>query len=90
MAGPALQYPGKFVVRTLGTIFLSGSVLMLVLGQTILADELFGPMLAIYWTWCFLLNLLAAIMAVVDMAMIRRAGQQSRRELFRQSFTPKD
>lgn len=90
MTGPALQYPGKFVIRTLGTIFLSSSILMLVLGQTVLADDLAGPMLAIYWSWCFLLTMLAGVMAVLDMALIRRAGLRVRRELFRQSFTSKD
>ncbi|MEI6083114.1 MAG: hypothetical protein WCS70_02305 [Verrucomicrobiota bacterium] len=82
-----LHYRGKLVVRTLGTIFITVCVAMIVLGETLLKDDLHGPQFVLYWTWCFLITILAGITAVVDLIFVRRAGKESRRELLRREFT---
>ena len=87
---PKLTYRGKFVVRTLGSIFVGVCCGMIVLGETFLKDDLRGPVFILYWTWCFLVTLLAGITAVVDMVFVRRAGRRSRRELFQREFTGKE
>ena len=82
-----LTYRGKFVIRTLGTVFITGCVAMIVGGETLLKDDLRGPQFVLYWTWCFLITLLAGLTALVDLICVRRAGKRSRRELFQQEFT---
>ena len=85
-AEPKLNYRGKFVVRTLGTIFITACVAMIVCGETFLKDDLHGPTFVLYWTWCFLITLLAGITAVVDLVFVRRAGRQDRRALIEREF----
>jgi len=81
-----LTYRGKRVVRTLGTILITGCSLMVVLGATVWSEPLKGPRYVLYWSWCFLLWLATILVALLDLVMIRRAGRHSRRELFRQQF----
>jgi len=86
---PKLNYRGKFVVRTLGTIFITVCVAMIVCGETLLKDDLHGPQFVLYWTWCFLITLLAGITAAVDLICVRRMGKKTRRELFQREFMRK-
>ncbi|MCG3149048.1 MAG: hypothetical protein PCFJNLEI_02505 [Verrucomicrobiae bacterium] len=86
---PKLTYRGKFVVRTLGGIFLIGCLLMLGLGETILKEHLQGPLFLLFWTWCFLFALLAGLTAVLDLICVRHAGKKNRRELFQRQFLGK-
>jgi hypothetical protein len=83
----ALTYRGKFVVRSLGAIFLAVDLAMFVAGQTLWREELAGPMFLLYWSWCFLLTLLAGLVAVVDLFFVQRAGRQSRRALLQHAIT---
>ena len=85
-----LNYRGKFVVRALGVIFVTICCGMIVLGETLFREELRGPPLVFYWTWCFLITILAGIMAVVDLIFVRRASKQMRRMLWRREFTGKE
>ena len=86
---PKLHYRGKFVVRTLGTIFTGTCCAMIVCGETFLKDDLHGPQFVLYWTWCFLITMLAGVTAVVDLIFVRRAGLRYRRELVEREFLRK-
>jgi hypothetical protein len=81
-----ITYRGKRVVRAVGTILITVCALMAVLGTTVWESELRGPLYVLYWGWCFLLLMITVFVALVDLVMIRRAGRQTRRELFRQQF----
>lgn len=82
-----LTYRGKTIIRTLGAVLISACCLMVALGATLWRDRLQGPQFVLYWSWCFLIALAAIFVALVDLVMVRRAGRQSRRELFRKQFT---
>jgi hypothetical protein len=82
----SITYRGKRVVRVLGAILLTGCAVMAVLGSTLWQSQLQGPLYALYWSWCFLLLAITMLVALLDMVLIRRAGRQTRRELFRQQF----
>ena len=86
----ALPYRGQRIVRTIGSIFITACALMLVLGLTLLSEQLRGPRFILYWSWCFLLTVAAMLVAFWDMLMLRRASKQTRRELFREQFMTKD
>jgi hypothetical protein len=86
---PKVTYRGKFVVRALGTVFLVTCLALLILGETLLEDQLHGPLFILYWTWCFLFALLAGLTALVDLVCVRRAGIKNRRDLFRRQFLGK-
>ena len=85
-----LPYRGKTIIRTIGTILLTASSLMLILGLTVWSERLQGPRFVLYWSWCFLITTTSICVAVLDMLMIRRVGRQTRRDLFRQQFQRKD
>ncbi len=82
-----LTYRGKALIRTLGAVFISACCLMVVLGATLWREQLQGPRFVLYWSWCFLMALAAIFVALVDLVLVRRAGRQSRRELFRKQFS---
>ena len=77
-----LTYRGKRVVRTVGTTLITACCLMVVFGQTLWSEQLKGPRYALYWGWCFLLLLVTIFVALLDLALIRRASRQ----LFREQF----
>jgi hypothetical protein len=85
-----LTYRGKPIVRAIGTILLTACALMVVLGVTVFSNSLHGLRYATYWSWCFLLTTAAIIVALWDMLMLRRAGKQTRRQLFREQFMTPD
>ena len=89
---PATLAPfgGKFIVRACGTALIIVCCLMVVLGTTVLSDQLHGPQYLLYWSWCFLITLLAALAALLDLLLVRRAGQRSRQALLHEQFRPKD
>ena len=84
-----ITYRGKRVVRAVGAILITVCALMAVLGTTVWEAELRGPMFALYWSWCFLLLVITMFVALADLMMIRRAGRQTRRKIFRQQFADK-
>jgi len=79
----------QIALRIVGTVLLTASALMVVLGSTILAKELEGPRFLLYWTWCMLLTIAAIIVALADMLLVRRASKRTR-ELLRQQFMSPD
>jgi len=80
----------QIALRIVGTVLLTASALMVVLGSTILAKRLQGPRFLLYWTWCMLLTITAIIVAFADLLLVRRASKRTHRELFRQQFMPPD
>ena len=74
------------VVRGVGLLLLTGCAFMFIVGLTVWADQLHGPAYLRYWSWCFLLALIAMFAAGVDMWLIRRAARQPRRQAFREQF----
>ena len=82
-----LSYRGKTFVRTVGTLLISGCCLMVVLGVSVLKFWLANwPRFILYWSWCFLIAMLAMLVALFDMVMIRRAGRETQRKLYQQQF----
>jgi hypothetical protein len=82
----SITYRGKRIVRAAGTILITACAGMVVLGVTVLSDQLQGPRYVLYWSWCFLITAAALLVALIDMVMIRRAGDLTRRKLFREQF----
>src|SRR5579863_9805365 len=82
-----LPLPGwQIALRIVGAILLFVCALMVILGSTVLAQQLQGPQFLLYWIWCTLLTLAAIIIALWDMLLVRRASKRTHRELFRQQF----
>jgi hypothetical protein len=69
--------------RVVTGIFLGAALLMLIFGFTVLSGHLTRDAFLIYWLICFLLTGLAAILALVDMMIIRRQSREEQRELIR-------
>jgi hypothetical protein len=80
----------QIALRVVGTVLLTASALMVVLGSTVLANRLQGPRFLLYWTPCMLLTIAAIIVTLADMLLVRRASKRTRRELFRQQFMSPD
>jgi hypothetical protein len=80
----------QIALRVVGAVLCTASALMVVLGSTVLANQLHGPRFLLYWTWCMLLTLAAIIVAIGDMLLVRRASKHTQRELFRQQFMSSD
>ena len=72
--------------RLASGICLGVSLLMLVPGLTFLSHRLSGTALALYWLVCFLLTGLAAIIALVDIMLLRRALREQQRNLIKTTF----
>jgi len=80
----------QIALRIVGTVLLTASAVMVVLGSTVLAKQLHGPRFLLYWTWCMLLTIAAIIVALADMLLVRRATKRTLRELLRQQFMSPD
>ncbi|NQU10678.1 hypothetical protein HQ590_07810 [bacterium] len=80
----------QWIVRVVGGLLLTAAAVMLVLGLTLLADELYGVQFAVYWSRCFLITVAAILVALLDFYLLRRAYQRTRRELFRRQFMSGD
>jgi NADH:ubiquinone oxidoreductase subunit 6 (subunit J) len=78
------------VLRYVGAVVLSSCAVMVVLGSTLLADQLHGPQFVLYWSWCLLLTLAAILVAIWDMLLVRRASKRTRQELFHRQFMSED
>jgi len=70
-----------FPHRKRGLIFLVISVLMLVLGETVLKSTLVKVPFLIYWAICFIATGLAVIFAFLDVAGVQRQARDAQREL---------
>ena len=71
------------VRRTLGTFFLLAALAMLVGGETMLSERLRSQPweFVLFWLACFVLVGLALLMALLDMAAVRRRVRREEREL---------
>ncbi len=67
--------------RLIAGILLGGALVMLTLGVTLFADRLRDIAFVFYWLTCFLLTGMAALLAVIDMALIRRQQRREQQEL---------
>ena len=68
--------------RIVGAVALTGAVLLLVLGETVLKHRLGGPKAFLgYWLACFLLTFVAMIMALRELGSVRRLGREDQRDL---------
>ncbi|HXT11623.1 MAG TPA: hypothetical protein VN873_08665 [Candidatus Angelobacter sp.] len=70
-----------FPHRKRGLVFLVISVLMLVLGETVLRSALVRLPFLIYWAACFVFTGLAVIFAFLDVAGVQRRARDAQREL---------
>src|SRR5579859_4339367 len=77
---------GQILLRIVGAILLFICALMVILGSTVLAEQLRGPRFILYWTFCLLLTFASIIIALWDMLLVRRASKRTRRELFEREF----
>ena len=81
---------GQRILRLLSTVILTICALMAILGFSLWSEELQGPLFALYWSWCFLLAMVAIFLGLWDMLLVRRAFKRRRRELFRDEFMTKE
>jgi len=67
--------------RALGTLFLGGSLVMLVWGQTALKSTLQGLPFILYWAVCMCLTFFALMIALLDLWIVRRRGREQEKQL---------
>lgn len=65
--------------RWLGGIFLGGAILMLIAGETVLSRRLSESawLMVVYWLLCFLSVVCAMIIALLDLAVLRRRTREN-------------
>ena len=72
--------------RVLGTLFLAASIVMLILGETLLKHQL-GPFATlVYWTTCVLATLGAIICALLDLSRSMRESRAEQRAMLEQTI----
>jgi len=67
--------------RLFGAACLTGAVVLLALGQTLLKPYLAGVVFIFYWLACFLLTGLTIITALLDARAIRQSAREQQRDL---------
>lgn len=72
--------------RCLGVGFLTGALLMLIAGETVLQTRLAGLTFLVYWLACFGLTGLAIIVALLDAQQNRRRLREERRHLLQKTL----
>jgi hypothetical protein len=72
--------------RKRGLIFLIISLVMLVLGETVLRSSLNKGAFVVYWMVCFLFTGLAIIFAFLDVAGVQREAREQQRELLEKTI----
>lgn len=77
------ENPSRTRRRRFGIGCIAVAILMLVLGETVLRTKLAeNPVLLVfYWMTCLVLTALAAIVAIVDAARVRRESREEQRSL---------
>jgi hypothetical protein len=68
-------------------IFLIISVVMLILGETVLHSSLQKVPFLIYWMACFVFTGLAIVFAFLDVAGVQRQAREQQRELLEKTIT---
>ena len=72
--------------RKRGLIFLIISVLMLVLGETLLRSSLGKVPFILYWMACMVFTFLAIVFAFLDVAGVQRQAREQQRELLEKTI----
>lgn len=73
-------------LRWFGALALAGAVLMLVLGETWLKQRLAPVWMLAFWMVCFLLTVLAMVVALVELRAIRIKARQAQLSLFQETL----
>jgi hypothetical protein len=76
-----------FPHRKRGMVFLIISVVMLILGETVLRSSLEKVPFLIYWAACFIFTGLAILFAFLDVAGVQRQARVQQRELLEKTIT---
>lgn len=74
-------------IRWLSITLLGIALVMLVLGETLLAKSLSGRRFIFYWLACFVFTGLAAMTALIDFFAVRRRARIYQRELMAEVFS---
>jgi hypothetical protein len=74
------------VRRFISGLFLLAALLMLALGFTVFSKNLTGKSFVIYWLTCLLFTGVAAILALIDITVIRRKLQKEQRDLIQSTL----
>lgn len=72
--------------RVISGIFLVAALLMLALGLTVFSKYLSGRNFVIYWLACLLLTGVAAILALVDLFVLRRKLRKEQSDLIKSTL----
>ena len=72
--------------RKRGMVFLIISVLMLILGETLLRSYLTKIPFILYWMVCFACTGLAVLFAFLDVAGVQRQAREQQRELLEKTI----
>ena len=72
--------------RWFGVFFLIVAVGMLIWGQTVLEPHLKGVIYLIYWFACFLMTLIAIVIALLDVRALRRHSREEQRDLIERTL----
>lgn len=72
--------------RKRGLTFLIISVVMLVLGETVLRSSLGKVPFLIYWMGCFVFTGMAILFAFLDVAGVQRQAREQQRELLEKTI----
>jgi hypothetical protein len=67
--------------RKRGLIFLIISVVMLILGETLLRSSLSNVSFVLYWMACIVVTFMAIVFAFLDVAGVQRQAREQQREL---------
>lgn len=78
-----MSSPPRHVRRLLGLAFLAVAILQLILGRTLLVDQLRGTAFALYWLTCLIVVALALLTALLDALIIRQQLRRQQLELLR-------
>jgi membrane protein implicated in regulation of membrane protease activity len=73
--------------RWFGAMFLALAGGLLTWGLTILKPVLAGRVYLVYWLSCFLLTLLAIVIALLDIRAVRRRTRNEQQALLQQTLT---
>jgi hypothetical protein len=72
--------------RKRGLTFLIISVVMLVLGETLLHSYLSKISFIVYWTACFVFTAMAVLFSFLDVAGVQRQAREQQRDLLEKTI----
>jgi len=72
--------------RTLGCVFLTVAVMLLVGGETVFQGRLHDSGFVLYWSACFVCTGLAMVVAFVDLRALQRQTREEQRELVKDTL----